>query len=168
MNASVKLIEQVIPSTVSIKVTVPTDHNSAQLLGTDRMGSNMWQEARTAYLKSRDAAMPLAIGRPLKMLGESARMASGYLGVKLGVLEVGAAADLIVADYIPMTPLNSENLASHFMFAMGPEFVHSVMIGGGWCMRNRNIVSSNEAKIRLKSREVAKSLFDRLASIPSE
>lgn len=39
MNASVKLIEQVIPSTVSIKVTVPTDHNSAQLLGTDRMGS---------------------------------------------------------------------------------------------------------------------------------
>ena len=39
MNASVKLIEQVIPSTVSIKVTVPTDHHSAQLLGTDRMGS---------------------------------------------------------------------------------------------------------------------------------
>lgn len=39
MNASVKLIEQVIPSTVAIRVTVPSQHQSAQLLGTERMGS---------------------------------------------------------------------------------------------------------------------------------
>lgn len=39
MNASVKLIEQVIPSTVSIQVNVPIQHHSAQLLGTERMGS---------------------------------------------------------------------------------------------------------------------------------
>ena len=39
MNASVKLIEQVIPSTVTIRVTVPSQHQSAQLLGTERMGS---------------------------------------------------------------------------------------------------------------------------------
>lgn len=39
MNASVKLIEQVLPSTVSIQVNVPVEHHSAQLLGTERMGS---------------------------------------------------------------------------------------------------------------------------------
>jgi len=39
VNASVKLIEQVIPSTVTIRVTVPSQHQSAQLLGTQRMGS---------------------------------------------------------------------------------------------------------------------------------
>ena len=39
MNASVRLIEQVIPSTVAIQVTVPSQHHSAQLLGTERMGS---------------------------------------------------------------------------------------------------------------------------------
>ncbi len=39
MNASIKLIEQVIPSTVSIHVTVPQQHPSAQILGTERMGS---------------------------------------------------------------------------------------------------------------------------------
>ncbi len=39
MNASVKLIEQVVPSTVSIQVTVPQHHHSAQLLGPERMGS---------------------------------------------------------------------------------------------------------------------------------
>lgn len=39
MNASVKLIEQVLPSTVSIHTTVPQQHPSAMLLGTERMGS---------------------------------------------------------------------------------------------------------------------------------
>lgn len=39
MNASVKLIEQVIPSTVSIQTTVPQQHHSAMLLGTERVGS---------------------------------------------------------------------------------------------------------------------------------
>lgn len=39
MNASVKLIEQVVPSTVGIHTIVPQHHHSAQLLGTERMGS---------------------------------------------------------------------------------------------------------------------------------
>lgn len=39
MNASVKLIEQVLPATVSIHTTVPQQHPSAMLLGTERMGS---------------------------------------------------------------------------------------------------------------------------------
>src|SRR4030095_5758712 len=39
VNASVKLIEQVTPSTVAIHVTVPQHHPSAVVLGTERMGS---------------------------------------------------------------------------------------------------------------------------------
>lgn len=39
MNASVKLIEQVTPSTVAIHVIVPQHHPSAPALGTERMGS---------------------------------------------------------------------------------------------------------------------------------
>ncbi len=39
VNASVKLIEQVTPSTVAIHVTVPPQHPSASVLGTERMGS---------------------------------------------------------------------------------------------------------------------------------
>jgi S1-C subfamily serine protease len=39
VNASVKLIEQVTPSTVAIHVTVPQHHPSAAVLGTERMGS---------------------------------------------------------------------------------------------------------------------------------
>lgn len=39
MNASVKLIEQVVPSTVGIHAYVPPGHPSATALGTERMGS---------------------------------------------------------------------------------------------------------------------------------
>ena len=45
----------------------------------------MWNEARTALVKSNDAGKPLPFGRPLAMLGMSARLASWFLGVKLGV-----------------------------------------------------------------------------------
>jgi S1-C subfamily serine protease len=41
VNASVKLIEQVVPSTVGIHVLVPPRHPSASLLGTERMGSGV-------------------------------------------------------------------------------------------------------------------------------
>jgi len=39
VNASVKLIEKVLPSTVNIHARVPQDHLSAQILGAERMGS---------------------------------------------------------------------------------------------------------------------------------
>ena len=39
VNASIKLIEQVIPSTVGIFASIPQQHHSAMLLGTERMGS---------------------------------------------------------------------------------------------------------------------------------
>jgi len=39
MNASVKLLRSVLPSTVGLRVDVPTSHPSAQILGTQRVGS---------------------------------------------------------------------------------------------------------------------------------
>ena len=41
MNASVKLIELVLPATVAIRAEVPAEHPSAQILGTERLGSGV-------------------------------------------------------------------------------------------------------------------------------
>ncbi|MFN8626580.1 MAG: S1C family serine protease [Candidatus Binatia bacterium] len=41
MNASVKLIELVLPATVSLKAVVPEEHVSARMLGTERFGSGV-------------------------------------------------------------------------------------------------------------------------------
>jgi len=39
MNASLKLLQSVLPTSVGLRVTIPTAHPSAQVLGTERMGS---------------------------------------------------------------------------------------------------------------------------------
>jgi putative selenium metabolism protein SsnA len=135
------------------------------ILGTDGIGSDMWREARVAEFKSRDAGLPLPFGTSLKMLAKSARLASNCLGVKLGVLEPGAAADLVLTDYRPATPLAAESLAAHFLFAMGPEFVRSVMIAGRWCLKDRIVATCDEAAIRANAVGVARALHERMAAI---
>jgi putative selenium metabolism protein SsnA len=133
------------------------------LLGTDGVGADMWREARVAEFKSHDAGTPVPFGDALTMLAQSARFASRCLGVKLGVLEAGAAADLVLTDYRPATPLGPENLASHFLFAMGSEFVRSVMIGGRWCLRERTVVTCDEAAVRAHACDVSRVLHNRLS-----
>ncbi|MEZ6192225.1 MAG: hypothetical protein R3C45_13175 [Phycisphaerales bacterium] len=91
-----------------------------------------------------DGHLPLPFGRPLAMIGESARFASRCLGVKLGLLEP-AAGRPGPDPLISATPLNADNLAGHFIFAMGPEFVSDVMVGGEWKLRGGAIVSCDEA-----------------------
>ena len=135
-------------------------------LGTDGIGADMWNEARIASFKSNDAGRALPFARPLAMLGASARIASGFLGVKLGVLEPGAAADLVLTNYRPATPLTAESLAGHFLFAMGPEFVRDVMIAGEWRLREGQPVTCDEAAIRANSMKVAASLYERMAALP--
>jgi cytosine/adenosine deaminase-related metal-dependent hydrolase len=134
-------------------------------LGTDGIGADMWREARVAEFKSRDAGLPLPFGRSLEMLGQSARFASGALGIKLGVLDLGAAGDLVLTDYRPATPLTSDNLAGHFLFAMGPEFVRDVMIGGWWVLRKGHVVTCDEVAIRARAAGVARGVYQRMSDI---
>ncbi len=110
-------------------------------------------------------SLALPFGTSLAMLSQSARFASKCLGVTLGVLEAGAAADLVVTDYRPATPLTAENLAGHLLFAMGPEFVRHVMIGGRWCLKDRLVVACDEPAIREWSLEIARALHERMAAL---
>lgn len=135
------------------------------MLGTDGIGADMFNQCRAAFFKSRDAGRPLTSSRALEMLGESARYASRALGVKLGVLEVGAAADLVLTSYRPATPLSADNLTGHFLFAMGPEFVRDVMIDGWWVMRGGHVVTLDEPAARAAAVDVADELYQRMAAI---
>ena len=135
------------------------------LLGTDGIGADMWREARTAQFKSHDAGLSLPFGQPLEMLNQSARFASRTLGVRLGLLEPGAEADLVLTSYRPATPFSSDNVAGHFLYTMGPEFVDSVMIGGRWCLKAGEVVSCDEAALRANSVELSRALHERMAKI---
>jgi putative selenium metabolism protein SsnA len=152
----------------AVGYAAPVRYTKPPMLGTDGIGADLWNEARIALFKSNDAGQPLPFGRPLEMIGQSARYASQALGVKLGVLEVGAAADLVLTNYRPATPLTSENVAGHMIFAMGPEFVRDVMIDGWWVLRNGHVVTCDEASERAAAVEISRNLHQRMAAIPCE
>lgn len=99
-------------------------------LGTDGIGADMLSEARFAFFKARDAHIEDAWGFPLRLVQGSFRLASKYLGRRMGELAVGAAGDLILTDYIPMTPLNSGNVLGHLLFGLDRANIAEVYASG--------------------------------------
>jgi cytosine/adenosine deaminase-related metal-dependent hydrolase len=73
----------------------------------------------------------------------------------------GAYADLILLDYYPTTPLTPENLPWHVLFGVSGGHVHSTICQGQVLMRNRQLLTMDEAAITAHSREVARQTWGR-------
>ena len=69
--------------------------------------------------------------------------------------------DLILLDYYPTTPLSSANLPWHILFGVSGGHVHSTIAHGQVLMRNRELLTMDEAAITARSREVAKQTWER-------
>lgn len=136
------------------------------MLGTDGIGADMLAEAKAAWLIGRHQRSTLKPNDFLHMLGNSARRASSALGVTLGQLAPGAAADVVVTDYVPAAPLMSENLAGHFLFGLSSKCVSGVLCGGQWVLRDRGLVKLDEARCRARAVKAARELWARMGGIP--
>lgn len=102
-------------------------------LGTDGMTSNMLEEARASLFVRHHVAKEPSVGfaETVRMLfEENARLASQSFGRKLGVLEPGAAADVIVTDHIPFTPATPDNVYGHILFGVAAEGVRTTVCDG--------------------------------------
>lgn len=132
------------------------------MLGTDGIGSDMLAEAKAAWFMSRHEHAGLAPMHIVDMLAESARRASRALGVTLGQLSVGAAADVVITDYSPFTPLTADNLGGHVLFAMGSQSVTDVLAGGEWALCDRKVQSCDEIDTRRTAINVASALWQRM------
>jgi cytosine/adenosine deaminase-related metal-dependent hydrolase len=137
------------------------------MLGTDGIGGDMFAEAKAAWFKSRDSGAGIAPARVIEMLATSARRASQSLHVTLGKLRVGAAADVVITDYIPFTPLTAENLPAHFIFAMSARNVRHVIAGGTMALKDRIVLTCDEANIRQAAQAIAPQLWRRMQDIPA-
>lgn len=146
----------------------PIPNMARVLLGTDGIGGDMFNEARTAWFKYRDSRASGSIGpaRFLDMLAHNARVASRILGVTLGRFEHGAAADLIITNYVPATPLSSENAAAHFIFAMGPQHVETVLVDGKTVFRDQTATCIEAGEARDHAAHCAAGLWNRMQQLP--
>lgn len=136
------------------------------MLGTDGIGSNMFAEARAAWFASQHCGGGLSPNAILQLLANAARRASKSLGVTLGKLEHDAAADIVITDYIPFTPIDADNIAGHFLFGLEARHVRSVLVAGHWALRDRKIARIDEANCRKETQRIAGNLWKRMVALP--
>ena len=130
-------------------------------LGTDGYTHDMTESFKVANVlhKHHLCDANAAWGEVPQMLFEgNAKIANRYFKKQLGVLKEGAAADVIVTDYIPLTPMDASNVNGHILFGMTGRSVVTTVCNGKVLMKNRELVGLDEEKILYEVREEAKKL----------
>jgi len=83
-------------------------------------------------------------------------------GQKVGRLEVGAPADVIVLDYTPFTQLHAGNVPWHMLFGMDGGMVTHTICNGNVLMADRKLLTLDEAEIAAKARLAADRAWKRV------
>jgi putative selenium metabolism protein SsnA len=120
-------------------------------MGNDGFSFSMWDEWRTCYL-----AHKLWSQDPRRMGADqvvdiaaynNARMATKFFNGKIGVIQEGALADLILVDYTPITSMHAGNLPWHIIFGFRDSMVTMTMVNGKVLMRDRKLTEINEHEV---------------------
>lgn len=130
-------------------------------LGTDGYTHDMLESYKVANVLHKHSLCDAnaAWSEVPKMLFEgNAQIANRYFGTPLGVLKEGAAADVIVIDYDPLTPLTADNINSHILFGMTGAMVRSTVCNGRILMKDREVIGIDEEKIMAECRQAAREL----------
>jgi cytosine/adenosine deaminase-related metal-dependent hydrolase len=138
-------------------------------LGNDGFSNAMWQEWFFAYLIQKDhQADPRAMNGydviKISVANNSRLATQTWGGLRIGKIEKGAAADLILVDYHPITPLHAGNLPWHILFGFRDGMVTTTIAGGKLLMKDRKLLFLDEAEIAAKAREAATRCWNRVNS----
>jgi putative selenium metabolism protein SsnA len=135
-------------------------------LGTDGIGSDMFEEGRAAYLRHREEDVATSMAWPLDRLAEGARVAGeAFNEPLLGRLEPGAPADAVVLQYPAVTPIEAGNLAAHWIFGLGAASVRDVIVGGELVVRDARPVRVDADVVAAATRAATADLWRRLDAI---
>lgn len=137
-------------------------------LGNDGFSNNMFTEMHAAYLIHKHAAadpraMPADQVSRIVFEHNACIAARAGLPAGLGALCVGAPADLIVIDYMPITPLTAQNAPWHILFGIDGSGVDTTIVGGRVLMHERQLQTLDETEIAAQARAAAARLWKKIA-----
>lgn len=134
-------------------------------IGTDGMEADVREELRAAYLlgRHREGDPRLMWPEVSALLDNNRRIASRLFGVALGEIATGAAADLVVLDYHPPTPLEAGNFTGHLLFGCGRSPAWLVVSQGRVRIEAGQPVEVDPAQVAARAHEQAKRLWRRLS-----
>ena len=134
-------------------------------LGTDGFTASMFDEMKVANLIHRHQSGDPRVGHDVAArlcLLNNPTIASRLFDDRVGRLEPGALADVIVLDYDAPTPLQTGNFGGHLIFGLTGWMVETVIIDGRVVMRDRELTTVDAREIRARARERARDLWKRM------
>jgi putative selenium metabolism protein SsnA len=133
-------------------------------LGSDGYSPRMWEEFKTAFhlqkLRRGDPRVAYTEAYAAALLNNRT-IAKKIWGLELGRIEPGAQADLILVDYYPPTPLDSENLFGHILFGIANAPIDSLIVRGRFVIRGKECVTVDERAVAEKATLQARALWER-------
>lgn len=134
-------------------------------LGNDGFSNDMFAEMKVAdFLQKVTHRDPRYLGadKVIQMaVHHNRQLAATFFEQQVGIIAPGAYADLILLDYYPTTPLSAANLPWHILFGISGSHVHSTIVHGQVLMKNRELLTVDEAAITARSRAVASATWER-------
>lgn len=133
-------------------------------LGTDGYTNDMLESYKAGNLLHKHSLCDPAVGwseLPQMLFAGNAELANRYFAVPLGVLRAGAAADIIVLDYEPYTPMDAANCNAHLLFGTNGRSVKTTIVNGKVLMQDRRLLADEE-EILAKARERSAGLWQRI------
>jgi putative selenium metabolism protein SsnA len=142
-------------------------------LGNDGFSNVMWEEWKAAYLLhkvvSRDPRRANGAAVAHMALWNNARLAERFFtGQVIGRVAAGAAADVILVDYQPFTPLTAGNLPWHILFGFEASMVTTTIVDGVVLMRDRRLLTLDEGAIAAEARALAPDIWMRYNTFATE
>jgi len=134
-------------------------------LGTDGFTTDMFESLKAANILHKHQLKDpgVAWAESPRMLFENNRKICGRLfGREVGTIKKGAAADIIVVDYSAPTPVSAGNIDAHMLFGLMGRSVFSTMVGGKYVMKDRDILTADEAKVYADSAQCAQAFWKRV------
>lgn len=95
---------------------------------------------------------------PAMLFENNAKIAGRYFKRPLGILKEGAAADVIVTDYVPVTPMTKDNINSHILFGFQGRSTTTTVANGKVLMKDRVLTELDEEKVWADCRQAAAEL----------
>ena len=135
-------------------------------LGNDGFSNAMWDEWKEAYLLHK-----IMNHDPRRMNGNDVAKMAIYNNAALanvffpmapiGQISPGSFADLIFVDYKSPTEVTVDNLPWHIIFGFQQSMVTTTIVAGKVLMKDRELVTLDEARIAARARELSSKVWKR-------
>jgi 5-methylthioadenosine/S-adenosylhomocysteine deaminase len=141
-------------------------------MGSDNMAHDMVEVMRTGLFMERVIRQDAENPQPEDVLHWATRNGAAALGLgdRVGSLEVGKRADLVLVDARRPHLVPTLRIVSAFVHNGQAGDVESVMVDGRWLMRDRRVLTIDEADVVARAEEIGHrvwhALVDRYPDVP--